>query len=47
MLTSAKKTAWLKSVIEIKEDVSSQREKNVILSAYVKPGLKNAMYRYR
>ena len=32
-----KKTAWLKSCI--KEDVSSQGEEDVMLSAYVKPGL--------
>ena len=37
MQTSAKKTAWLKSCI--KKDVSNPGEKNVILSAYVKPGL--------
>ena len=37
MWTGEKKKAWLKSCI--KEDVSSSGEKNVILSAYVKPGL--------
>ena len=36
MPTSAKKTAWLKSCI--KKDISILGEKNVILSAYVKPG---------